>query len=165
MPPSLARASVYLAFEPSQRFVKKIVQWITDFCEMSLQDMDVVYRVHMAIHELAENLVKYGTSSSVRLDVEVERVGDGSVLRLRTQNSAAPERLAEAVRILTGLRDAVDPVAYYDELVLASAPKEGVSGLGLARIRAEGDLDLDFEVDGDQLCIVVEAKLPDEVPK
>ena len=165
MPPSLARASVYLAFEPSQRFVKKIVQWITDFCEMSLQDMDVVYRVHMAIHELAENLVKYGTSSSVRLDVEVERGEGGSVLRLRTTNSASPERLAEAVRILQGLRDADDPVAYYDQLVLASAPKEGVSGLGLARIRAEGDLELDFKVDGDQICIVVEAKLPNEVPR
>lgn len=163
MPPALAHASVYLAFEPSQRFVRKIVQWVTDFCEMSLQDMDVVSRVHMAIHELAENLVKYGASDSVRLDVEVERVGGGSVLRLRTRNHAAPERLAEAVRILQGLRDAVDPVAYYDQLVLESAPKEGVSGLGLARIRAEGDLDLDFEVDGNQLCIVVEAKLPDEV--
>ena len=163
MPPAIAHASVYLAFEPSQRFVRKIVQWITDFCELSLQDNDVVYRVHMAIHELAENLVKYGTSTSVRLDVEVERAEGGSVLRLRTRNSAAPESLAEAVRILQGLRDADDPVAYYDQLVLASAPKEGVSGLGLARIRAEGDLDLDFEVDGNQLCIVVEAKLPDEV--
>ncbi|HEY6724155.1 MAG TPA: hypothetical protein VI197_08980 [Polyangiaceae bacterium] len=164
MPPAIAHASVYLAFEPSQRFVRKIVQWITDFCELSLQDVDVVARVHMAIYELAENLVKYGASDSVRLDVEVERVGAGSVLRLRTRNAAAPERLAEAVRILQGLRDAEDPVAYYDQLVLESAPKEGVSGLGLARIRAEGDLDLDFEVDGNQLCIVVEAKLPDEVP-
>lgn len=164
MPPAFAHASVYLAFEPSQRFVSKIVQWITDFCELSLQDMEVVSRVHMAIHELAENLVKYGNSNSVRLDVEVERVRGGSVLRLTTRNSAAPERLAEAVRILQGLRDAEDPVAYYDQLVLESAPKEGVSGLGLARIRAEGDLDLDFEVDGNQLCIVVEAKLPDEVP-
>ena len=163
MPPAIAHASVYLAFEPSQRFVRKIVQWITDFCELSLQDNDVVYRVHMAIHELAENLVKYGTSNSVRLDVEVARVENGSVLRLRTRNSAAPDKLAEAVRILQGLRDADDPVAYYDQLVLASAPKEGVSGLGLARIRAEGDLELDFEVDGNQLCIVVEAKLPDEV--
>src|SRR5688572_19055238 len=165
MPPSLARASVYLAFEPSPRFVRKIVQWITDFCELSLQDMDVVYRVHMAIHELAENLVKYGTSSSVRLEVEVERGDNGSLLRLRTTNTARPECLAEAVRILQGLRDADDPIAYYDALVLASAPKDGVSGLGLARIRAEGDLELDFEVNGDQLCIVVEAKLPDEVPK
>jgi hypothetical protein len=159
----IASASVFLAFEPSQRFVSRIVQWVTDFCHLVLQDMDVVARLHLAVHELVENLVKYGVHASVSLDVELERIGGVSLLRLRTSNCAAPERLAAAVRILEGLRDAKDPVAYYDRLVLESAPLEGVSGLGLARIRAEGDLDLDFKVDGDRLTISVALSIPDEV--
>lgn len=165
MPLAVASTSVVLAFEPSQRLAERIVTWVTDFCELSLQDIRLGARLHLAAHELVENLVKYGKESSVRLDVEVERVERASILRLRTCNAAAPERLDEAVRILTGLRDAEDPVAFYDQLVLESAPRQGVSGLGLARIRVEGELDLDFRVDGNQLSIVVQTTFPDEVTK
>jgi hypothetical protein len=157
--PPIAHASIQLAFEPSPRFVKRIVQWLTDFCRMTLEDVELVSRLHLAAHELVENIVKYGVSETVRLDLEVNRVDDALVLRLRTTNAAAPERLANAVRILQGLRDAEDPVAYYDQLVKESAPKEGVSGLGLARIRAEGDLDLDFEVKNNELSILLETRV------
>ena len=77
-------------------------------------------------------------------------------MRLSTRNSATPEYLERAVELLTELKNAKDPVAYYDRLVRETAPKVGVSGLGLARIRAEGDLALDFEAVGDELRIWVE---------
>jgi hypothetical protein len=41
--------------------------------------------------------------------------------------------------------------------VLESAPIPGVSGLGLARIRAESDFSMDYSVDGSELSISVQA--------
>ncbi len=34
---------------------------------------------------------------------------------------------------------------------------EGVSGLGLARVRAEGGLDVDYKIEGNELTIIAHA--------
>ena len=49
----------------------------------------------------------------------------------------------------------------YDRMIEESAPLEGVSGLGLARIRAEGGLDFDYTIEGDELTLIVTAPVPE----
>ena len=134
-----------------------MIRWLTEFCHLTLKDLEMVARLRLAVNELVENVVKYGMQPNVRVEVELERRGQRTVLRLSTKNSAPPACMQKAVELLTEIRDADDPIAYYDRLVRESAPRTGVSGLGLARIRAEGDLELDFEVVGDELRISVEA--------
>ena len=153
---ALASAAVLLAFEPSANFTQRVVRWLTDFCQLTLTDLELVSRLRLAVNELVENVVKYGLQPNVRVEVALLRRGDFTVLRLSTCNCASPEYLERAVELLTELRNAKDPVAYYDRLVRETAPKVGVSGLGLARIRAEGELALDFEAVGDELKIWVE---------
>jgi len=113
----------------------------------------------MAAHELVENVLKYGSSPEVGLEFELERGDEQSVVRLRTRNSAAPERLAEVERLVGELKQAHDPVAYYDQLIRATAPVIGTSGLGLARIRAEAGLEVDCSVQGPEVSIVVQATM------
>jgi hypothetical protein len=50
-----------------------------------------------------------------------------------------------------------DPDALYDEWLARSLAAEGVSGLGLARIRAESGLRFEYTIEGDELTIVVKA--------
>ena len=45
-------------------------------------------------------------------------------------------------------------MAFYDRMIEGMVPR-GVSGLGLARIRADAGLDLDDAIDGDELTLVV----------
>lgn len=153
----IASAAIFLAFEPSPAFVQRVIQWLTDFCHLVLEDIDVAFRLQLAVSELVENVVKYGLRPDVHVKVELIQRGSTTSLRLSTVNRASREQLDRAVELLTQLRDAEDPVAFYDELILKSAPLEGVSGLGLARIKAEGELDLDFQVEDDRLTIGVEA--------
>lgn len=161
---AIASAAVFLAFEPSAGFVRRVIRWLTDFCQLTLRDLDLVARLRLAVNELVENVVKYGMQPNVRVEVELLERDGATVLRLSTRNHASPEYLERAVHLLTQLKAAEDPVAYYDQLVRETAPKAGISGLGLARIRAEGDLELDFAVDGNELRIWVEAAVDGASP-
>lgn len=158
-----ARASVHLSFEPCEQFVSGIARLAREFCRMTLADADAISRVHMAVHELTENLVKYGSAADVAVEVDLERYERVTVVRIRSRNRATPERLERAVQLLTRLREAPDAMAYYDQLIRDSAPVEGISGLGLARIRAEGELEVDFRVDGEELSVLLQTTVPDEV--
>lgn len=156
---AIARAAVFLAFEPSPAFMQRVIRWLTDFCQLTLADLEMVARLRLAVSELVENVVKYGMQPNVSVEVELLDRAGTPMLRLGTRNRASPEYLERASRLLSELKSAADPLAYYDALVRESAPRAGVSGLGLARIRAEGELDLDYKVEGDELWIWVEAPL------
>jgi hypothetical protein len=137
----------------------KIANWLIDFCQMAIEDLETTARLHMAAHELVENVLKYGSSPEVGLEFELERGDSRSIVRLRTRNTAAPEQLREVTRRVSELKAAPDPVAYYDRLIRSTAPMAGMSGLGLARIRAEAGLDVDCSVEGREVSIVVQTTM------
>jgi hypothetical protein len=62
-------------------------------------------------------------------------------------------------RLVSELKAAADPIAYYDRLIRSTAPIVGSSGLGLARIRAEAGLDVDCSVNGREVSIVVQTTM------
>lgn len=126
---------------------------------MTVGDMETTARLHLAAHELVENVLRYGSSPQVGLEFAVEQKGNSSVIRLSTTNTAEPEQLEVVARCVGALRDANDPIAYYDQLIRSTAPLLGQSGLGLARIRAEAGLEVDCHVSGPEVCIVVETTL------
>jgi anti-sigma regulatory factor (Ser/Thr protein kinase) len=161
---AMASAAVFLAFEPSSAFVQRVIRWLTDFCQLTLADLEMVARLRLAVSELVENVVKYGMQPNVSVEVQLIERDGAPILRLGTRNRTSPEYLERAVELLSKLKHAPDPIAYYDRLVRETAPKAGVSGLGLARIRAEGELELDFKVDGDELWIWVEAPIEGPLP-
>jgi hypothetical protein len=107
----------------------------------------------MVAHELAENLVKYASGDAIALEVSVEDLPDGGTLcTVISRNSAEPARLEEARRGLSALLQAEEPRAFYSRLMAENAFRSG-SGLGLARIRAEGGFDIEFSIDGSTLTV------------
>ncbi len=146
-----------LSFFPSEQLVPAISKLVADFCNLVFSDPNVTMRYHMAAQELAENVVKYGDGPVVSLGVQFRHEGGGYLMRLRATNTASPEKLADVRRHVEALKTTPDPEALYDGLILAGAGIEGTSGLGLARIRAEGRLRLDYAIDGNELTITAEA--------
>jgi hypothetical protein len=155
---------ISLAFFPSEFLVSAISQLVGDFCQIGLRDLDLSSRFHMAAHELAENITKYSTRARVTLEMELAETGGVHTLSVKTKNHTSPDRLLEVERRLQELKTTKDPVALYDRMIEETAPLEGVSGLGLARIRAEGGLDFDYFIDGDELTMVVQAPVPQPPP-
>lgn len=165
-PSSLARqamvgAALFMAFQPSADLLQGVIRWLMNLCQLTLAQAEPAYRLRLAVNELVENAAKYAIEPNVRVGVELLEREGAMILRLSTRNRATPEDLGCAVDLLTELKNAADPVAFYDQLVLESAPKPGVSGLGLARIRAEGELELYFEVEANELSIWVDVPIDD----
>jgi hypothetical protein len=107
-----------------------------------------------------ENLVKYSCGDSAKIEVQLEEQNSSvSAFTIRATNRACPERLAEVKEKLGALRAAEDPVEFYDRLIAEAAPRAGGSGLGLARIRAETNIDLDFAIEGDELTVIARAPI------
>lgn len=164
--PAGANVSLFirLAFFPSEYLVSAVSRLVSDFCQIGLRDLDISSRFHMAAHELAENITKYSTTSRVSLEVELVEKDGRHTMSVRTKNHTSPERLVEVEKRLKELKATKDPVGLYDRMIEESAPLEGVSGLGLARIRAEGGLDFDYVIDGDELTLIVQGQVPKPPP-
>ena len=155
---------ICLSFFPNEYLVSAISQLVGDFCQIGLRDLDISSRFHMAAHELAENITKYATTSRVSLEVELSETEGVHMLSVRTKNQTSPDRLIEVEKRLKELKATKDPMGLYDRMIEETAPLEGVSGLGLARIRAEGGLDFDYRINGDELTLVVQAPVPKPPP-
>ncbi|WP_437730456.1 hypothetical protein [Sorangium sp. So ce1335] len=134
-----------------------VLRLVSSFCSMVLDDANVSSRFYMAAHELAENIIKYSSGPRVSLELAVEEGESACIMKICARNEASPERLREVERRLLELKTAPDPVKHYDDLIIETATLEGVSGLGLARVRAEGGLDVDYKIEGNELTIIAHA--------
>src|SRR5690606_40405165 len=89
---TMASAEVCLTFEPSRAFIQRVVQWLTDFCHLTLRDAEAVSRLELAVNELGENVVKYGIKPDVRVAIDLEKRSSHTIIRMKTSNNAEPER-------------------------------------------------------------------------
>ncbi|MGK3992438.1 hypothetical protein [Sorangium sp. So ce1024] len=146
-----------ITFFPTERMANSVLRLVSSFCSMVVDDANACSRFYMAAHELAENIIKYSSGPRVSLELALEERDGACVMKICARNEASPERLREVERRLFELKSAVDPVKHYDDLIIETAMVEGVSGLGLARVRAEGGLDVDYKIEGNELTIIAHA--------
>ncbi|MDX2089900.1 MAG: hypothetical protein SFX73_18740 [Kofleriaceae bacterium] len=115
---------------------------------------DDLARVSMAAHELLDNAIKFSTDGAASLNIEI--IG-GTEVHIKTRNRARVEDLAGLQRIAEGLNTSADPMSYYLEL-MGSNPG-GRGGLGLGRVAAEGEMQLQLKLDGDVVEVHARATL------
>jgi hypothetical protein len=149
-------AAIRLDFVPDMRLIWRTSRYVRDFYGNVLADPDACARVMLAAHEMLENAAKYSTDGQGCLEVEVvERAGQCFV-QIRTRNRAAPESLTELRRFFDESGRVADATALYDQMIARTAQRTEGSGLGLARIRAEGEMTLDYSIAGDEVTLVAE---------
>jgi hypothetical protein len=151
-----------LSFAATQQLVTVVRRFVKSLYEQILHDRVASGQLALATHELLENAIKYTIDDETTLWVSLIPVADSltdATVMIRTRNRATPENILTAQRRIATVRDAEDPYKFYQELILESAELPDVSGLGLARIRAETPMTIDFKVDGDEIEIVAQARL------
>jgi hypothetical protein len=155
---------MYVAFCPNIELITSTRRFVAELFDSMITDPDAVSRVALTIHELLENTLKYSTDGMVCLQVTVSDIGGSKVVKICASNRANPTQLGELKRRIDALRDTQDPMAFYVSMMIDSAGREDGSGLGLARIRVEGEMDLAYTIDGDVITITAATPVELQVP-
>jgi hypothetical protein len=121
---------------------------------------DVSARVGLALHELLENSLKYSSDGVAEVTVTLA-VRDGElVVVIKVANRVPQERIPGLATALGDLEAAGDPQALYQAMMQRTARVETGSGLGLARILAEGEMTLHGDIDGEVVSLVAGLRTP-----
>jgi hypothetical protein len=139
----------HVSFRPNFRLVSTVRRFTEEFYQRMLGDHDTSERVALATHELLENAIAYASDDETGVRVEL---GDDYVV-VKTWNRTSRERLTSLKTMIDEMNEAADPNAYYQTLMNKTAYRTEGSGLGLARIRAEADMSISYEITTDRVCI------------
>lgn len=142
-----------LNFRPNVQLVSVVRRFVTEFYQRFLSDPDGTSRVALATHELLENAVKYSKDGETTIRIEVEQTKP-KIVRIVLRNRAEPANIAAIREVLDGVNKATDSFTFYQTLIAAKAKKREGSGLGLARICAEGEMKVTYEVVEDDVTII-----------
>lgn len=141
-----ANAYVELNFRPNVQLVSVVRRFVSEFYQRTLGDPDGSSRVALATHELLENAVKYSKDGETTIRIEVAASGSPRTVTILLLNRAEDSHIAAIREIVDGVAAAKDAFAYYQQLLLAKAKRREGSGLGLARICAEGEMAITLTV-------------------
>lgn len=142
-----------LNFKPNVQLVSVVRRFVTEFYQRFLSDPDGTSRVALATHELLENAVKYSKDGETTIRIEVEQTKP-KIVRIVLRNRAEPANIEAIREVLDGVNKAEDSFTFYQTLIAAKAKKREGSGLGLARICAEGEMKVTYEVVEDDVTII-----------
>ena len=145
-----------LSFQRRPELVSVVRRFISDFYDRTLADLDASSRVALATHELLENSVKYARDGQASVRIEVKTRGTSAHIRIRTRNRAAKEDAAYIRRTISEMRGSPDPNLYYLDVIRRNARRTDGSGLGLARIHAEAEMEVSVKCARGMVTVVAE---------
>lgn len=137
-----------LNFRPNVALVSVVRRFVSEFYQRFLGDPDGTSRVALATHELLENAVKYSKDGETTIRIAVSNDSPRQV-SITLFNRAEPRHLAEIREIIDGVNAATDPHEFYQQLLMRRAKRVDGSGLGLARVCAEGEMTLRYTLGAD----------------
>ena len=150
-------AYFHLSFAPNLTLVSTVRRFTGDFYRRILADHEVASRLALATHELLENAVAYAADGETRVRVELA----GATLTVRTWNRTSALNREVLTSAIDELSQAPDPGSYYQKLLHETTRRVHGSGLGLARVRAEADMTVSYEIErDDQVCVIATAQIP-----
>lgn len=146
-----------LQFKPSVMLVSVVRRFVNDFYSEFLGDPDGTSRVALATHELLENAVKYSVdgATTVWIEVAAREQGNsgGREVRIGLRNRSDAANIANVERVVAEIREIGDAFAAYQKLMMQAAKTKDRFGLGIARICAEGEMEMDCKIEGNEVTL------------
>jgi anti-sigma regulatory factor (Ser/Thr protein kinase) len=152
-----------LTFRPNVELISVVRRFVSSFYEQILSDPDATSRIALATHELLENATKYSTDGETTIRIEV--TATCAAIRIRIWNRTHREHIGILRERFEEMVQSPDPFAYYQLLMGRTAKRRDGSGLGLARLRAEADMELSCEIEDDRVCIVADTHVEPKIAR
>ena len=151
-----------MGFAPTLEIVSVVRRFVESFYAELIDDPTLSGRIAVTSHELMENAVRYCSGEEATIRVSLGRLGDGFMSSIRTRNVAKKDDIERVRGLLERVTSAPEADALYQEMLIESAQRELGSGLGLARVRAEGEMKLEFETWDNTIEVVATCRLSSE---
>lgn len=151
--------SFELRFRPSVALIQIVRRFVGDFYDRVLGDPDAVSRVALATHELLENAVKYSLDGETSLSIHVDPEDDARRVTIRLSNRATETDVVALREIFDEMTIFPDPFEQYRTAMERTARCTTRSGLGIVRVRAEGEMIMRYTIEGDAVTIVAETRV------
>jgi hypothetical protein len=144
--------SVDLSFYPCLESVSAVRRFLEIHYARLACDAQLISRMAVTVHELLENAAKYSAGGGSRLRVELDPSAPHA-LCVSVASQADPLRLPGLQETLAELSAAADPFDVYQRYLLRAATRDEGSGLGLARVFVEANMDVKLELSDDRICV------------
>jgi len=144
--------TVDLSFRPCLESVTAVRRFLEVHLGRLMPDAQLISRMAVTVHELLENAAKYSTGGGSRLRVEIDPTVPRA-LSISVINHADPRHLPDLQAAIAELSGAEDPFDVYQRYLMRAATRDEGSGLGLARICVEAQMDVTLELSDQGICV------------
>ena len=158
----MASGSHYLDlnFQAQSDFISALRKLVADYYTPVMQDPDAVERMALAAHEMAENAVRYATDQQSRIRIEFKQEDGVGHIHITTWNHSNADNRDSLRQMMREMNQHADPFDFYQKVMKRSAKRTDGSGMGLARIRSEAEMNVGLkEMDDNVVCIEAEADI------
>ena len=150
---------VLMRFRPAWIYIDGVREFGRFFCQTTFARADVAERVRMIIQETLENAVKYSVPGPDS-ELELRIMAGGSHLEISVCSLPSPEHVQSLKQEIQRINDAEPEQAYLHAFERAADTPDGPARLGLARVRYEGNMELDLqEEDGGRVRVTARGTL------
>ncbi|HEX4340437.1 MAG TPA: hypothetical protein VH062_31225 [Polyangiaceae bacterium] len=140
---------VQLRFKPLWLYVDAVREFCGFFARATFEDEGLGQRVGLIVHELLENAVRYGDEKE--LEVRIEKTG-GSII-ISVENTTTDDKAVKLRAVFDELASQTPVAAYNRALAHAASLPATESGLGLPRVRYEGQVELELSTSPGRVSI------------
>lgn len=129
-----------ITFGPKWDYIPLTKNFIENFLLVNIVDRKSISKIAMSASELLENAVKFSNRDGIRM--LIRKLGKKKLIELKVYNFVEKKDAGILVDRIKDMNKS-DPLQYYITKMKESVSrKDGKSGLGLARIRYEGEADI-----------------------
>jgi anti-sigma regulatory factor (Ser/Thr protein kinase) len=142
--------------KPPWVFVDEIRRFVESFCACACPGQSREAQVALAVHELMQNAIPQAGGEDVDLTLQVDPTANR--IEIAVSNPCSDEQYQELHGRVERLNSEPDALRSYLR-AMAEAPAAERGGLGLARIRFEGQLELSVQREGRRVCVLARGPL------
>ncbi|OHD05402.1 MAG: hypothetical protein A2086_13660 [Spirochaetes bacterium GWD1_27_9] len=130
-----------ITFGPKWDYIPLTRNYIENFLAVNYTDKLNINKIAMSASELLENAVKYSSKDGIR--TQIRKFEGSHQIELVVFNSLKKEDATKVLAYIEEINNAPDPFLFYVTKMKESVKRnDGKAGLGLARIKHEGNADV-----------------------
>lgn len=138
---------IEMIFGPRWTYIATVRTFLQNFLATTLADNKKADVISMAASELLENAVKYASSEGTKICVRHNK--EDNKLYLLVENFSNKDNIDILMKEVAFINNGDPEKIYLKKMQEAALRTDGKSLLGLARIRYEGNTEIDIKIEND----------------